>query len=195
MRILLALMFLAAYAQSGGSHIVTTSPRKVSWGWGCGGHCAVNISGASETVLRDDPPDVHLEDHGSLTRKQTDPGGMMTTLTRWKYAFHGTSTDGATRREYELQTDVSECKRNSEIIESGKSTLSTPTDCAGPPKQWKLSCERSEVQVKGSTRPAWVCSPTDHMEAFGTEFPWVFGVEKSITTIVSGEPQPRTTYE
>jgi hypothetical protein len=195
MRILIALTLVAAYALAGGSQIVTTSHRKVSYGWGCGGNCAVNISGESETALGNDPPDVHLEDHGTLTQKQSDPGGLMISLTQWKYAFHGISAGGDTRREYDLHTDVSECTRNSEFHEEGKSTISKPVDCAGPPKQWKLACKRSEVQVKGRARPAWVCSPPNHMDAFGTEFPWVFGIEESITTIVSGEPHPRTTYE
>ena len=119
----------------------------------------------------------------------------MISVKRWQYVFQGTRTGGDSKQDYELHTEVSECTRNSEFLEKGKSTISTPTRCGGPPKQWKLACERSEVQVKGRARPAWVCSPRDHMDAFGTEFPWVFGIEESITTVVSGEPHPRTTYE
>ena len=74
MRSLFALTLVAVYALAGNSQIATTSHRKVSWGWGCGGNCAVNISGESETALGNDPPDVHLEDHGTLTQKQSDPG-------------------------------------------------------------------------------------------------------------------------
>lgn len=195
MRTLIAVMALAAYVLAGGSKVITTSHRKVSRGWGCGGNCAVNISGESETTLGNDPPDVHLEDHGTLTRKQNDPGGIVIMATRWKYAFHGTSTAGAARREYELRTDVSECTRTEETMDAGKATTRKQTACPGPPKRWKLACERSDVQVNGRARPAWVCSPPEHMEVFGTEFPWVFGVEGPITTVISGEPQPHTTYE
>jgi hypothetical protein len=195
MRLLLALLLVAVIPLGTGTQIVSTSHRKVAYGWGCGGNCAVNISGESETALGNDPPDVHLEDHGTLTQKQTDPGGMMINTKRWKYAFHGASRGDDSKREYDLYTDVSECTRSSEIAEASKNTISTPTDCGGPPKQWKLACERSEVQVKDRARPAWVCSPADHMDAFGTEFPWVFGIEESITTVVSGEPHPHTTYE
>jgi hypothetical protein len=195
MQTLFALMALAAYAMAGGSGVVTTSHRKVGWGWGCGGNCAVNTSGESETALGNDPPDVRIEDHGTLTRRESGPGGMVITATRWRYAFHGNSTAGTVRREYELRTEVGECTRTEETMDAGKTTARKQTACPGPPKRWKLACARSEVQVKGRPRPAWVCSPPEHMDAFGTEFPWVFGIEESITTVISGEPQPRTTYE
>jgi hypothetical protein len=193
MQTLFTLMALAAYAMAGGSEVVTTAHRKVSWGWGCGGNCAVNISGESETALRTNPPDVHIEDRGSLTRRVSDPGNLLVAATRWKYAFHGTGTAGPLRREYDLSTDVSECTRTEETTDAGETRKQTV--CAGPPKRWKLACERSEVQVKERARPAWVCSPPEHMDPFGTEFPWVFGIEGPITTVISGEPQPRTTYE
>ena len=155
----------------------------------------MNISGESETALGNDPPDVHLDDRGTLTQRMSDPGGMMITVTRWKYAFHGTSTDSTERREYDLHTDLSECTRTLETMDEGKAKTKKETACPGPPEQWKLACERSEVQVKGRARPAWVCSPPEYMDAFGTEFPWVFGVEEPITTVISGEPHPHTTYE
>ncbi len=195
MRTLFTLIALAAYAMAGGSELVTTSHRKVNRGWGCGGNCAVNISGESETALENDPPDVHIEDNGTLTQKMNDPGGMMTTTTRWKYAFQGTSTESADRREFDLHTDGSECTRTLETMDEGKAKTKKETACAGPPEKWKLSCERSEVHVNGRARPAWVCSPPEHMAAFGTEFPWVFGIEEPITTVISGEPHPQTTYE
>lgn len=195
MRTPFVLMVLAAFAIGSGSQIVTTSHRKVNWGWGCGGNCAVNRSGESETALGNNPPDVHLEDHGTITQRESDPGGMAITTTRWRYAFHGTSTAGTTRREYELRTDVSECARTEETMDADQPAAKKETECPGPPKRWKLVCERKDVPVKGAPRPAWVCSPPEHMDAFGTEFPWVFAVEGSITTVVSGEPRPRTTYE
>lgn len=189
------LMVLAALAMSGGQQIVTTSHRKINWGYGCGGNCAVNTSGQSETALGNDPPNVHLEDHGILTQRQNDPGGIMTITMRWKYAFHGVSTAGVDRREYDLGTDVSECTRTEERLESGKAATKKHLACAGPPKKWKLVCERKDVPVKGQPRPAWVCSPPEHLDNFATEFPWVFAVEGSITTVVSGEPRPTTIYE
>ncbi len=195
MRTLFALMALAAYAIAGGQEAATTSHRKIRWGWGCGGNCAVNIFGESDTTFANDPPNVHIEDHGTLTRQMNDPGGIVIAETRWKFAFHGTGTAGGTRREYELSTDVSECTRTEKTMDAGKATVRKQTACPGPPKRWKLACERTEVQVKGRARPAWVCSPLEHMDSFGTEFPWVFGVEAPITTVISGEPQPRTTYE
>lgn len=195
MRTPFILMALVALAMSGGQQILTTSHRKINWGYGCGGKCAVNSSGESETVLGNDPPDVHLEDHGTLTQRQSDPGGIMTITTRWKFAFHGASTAGAGRREYDLGTDISECTRTEERIDSGKATTKKKIACAGPPKKWKLVCVRKEVPVKGQPRPAWVCSPPEHLDNFGTEFPWVFAVEGSITTVISGEPRPTTSYE
>jgi hypothetical protein len=195
MRTLFALIALAAYAMAGSSGVVTTSHRKVGWGWGCGGNCAVNLSGESETALGNDPPRVRIEDHGTLTLRESDPGGMVVTATRWRYAFRGNSTAGTVRREYELRTEVSDCTRTEETMDAGKPKARKQTACPGPPKRWKLSCARSDVQVKGRARPAWVCSPPEHMAAFGTEFPWVFGIEESITTVISGEPHPRTTYE
>jgi len=195
MRIHLVLTLLAAMAVGGGSQIVTTSHRKINWGYGCGGNCALNTSGESETTLGNDPPDVHLEDHGTLTQKQNDPGGIMTNTRRWKYAFHGTSSGGADRREFDLHTDASQCKRTQETMDAGKPTRKKQTACAGPPRNWKLVCERKDVEVNGEPRPAWVCSPAEHLDNFGTEFPWVFGIEGPITAVVSGEPHPTTTYE
>ena len=164
-------------------------------GWGCGGNCAVNISGESETVLRNNPPDVHLEDHGTMTQKENDPGGSVINTTRWKFGFHGTSTTGDNRREYELQTDINECTRTEEMMTSREAAATKKTTCPGPPKRWKLICERKDVPVKNSAQPAWMCSPQEHLNAFGTEFPWVFAIEGSLTTVVAGEPHPSTTYE
>ena len=195
MRSHFVLLVLAALAMSGGRQILTTSHRKINWGYGCGGKCAVNTSGESETMLENNPPDVHLEDHGTLTQRQSDPGGIMTITTRWKFAFHGASTAGADRRELDLGTDVSICTRTEERADSGKAATQKQIACAVPPKKWKLVCVRKEVPVKGQPRPAWVCSPPEQLHNFGTEFPWVFAVEGSITTVVSGEPHPTTTYE
>ena len=195
MRALLTWMALAAYAAGGGASITATAHRQVHWGWGCGGNCAVNYSGESETALGNDPPDVHLEDRGLLTRRQSGPGGLVTSTTRWRYAFHGSSTAGSERREYALRTDASECTRTEETFAEGKPARKKTTSCPGPPKRWKLACDRKQVEVKGEPRPAWVCSPAAPMHAFGTEFPWVFGIDAPITTVISGEPQPHTRYE
>lgn len=194
MRTLLAWMMLAAYA-AGGAQIVATARHTVAWGWGCGGNCAVNFSGESETSLGNDPPGVHLEDQGTLTRRESSPGGLATSVTRWRYAFHGTSTAGPDRREYALRTDVNQCTRSEQTMDEGKTAAKKTTRCPGPPRRWKLVCERKDVQVAGQARPAWVCSPSQPMDAFGTEFPWVFGLDGPITTVVSGEPRPHTSYE
>jgi hypothetical protein len=193
MRTIFALMAVAAYAAGGGSMILT-SHRTVAWGWGCGGHCAVNLSGQSETTLGNDPPVAHLEDKGTFTMTHRDPGGVDITTTRWTYAFHGTRTTG-NRRQYQLRTDQAECRRTDETIREGKTTTKKESSCPGPPPEWKLVCERRDVQVGAALQPAWVCFPPEHMAPFGTEFPWVFGIEQPITTVISGEPQPRTTYE
>jgi len=195
MRLPFLLMFLTALPTGGGSPNATTSHRKVYWGYGCGGNCAVNTSGESETSWADNWPAVRIEDHGTLTQRTSDPGGIMVTTTLWNYRFHGTGTESADRREFELQTDKSGCKKTQEIMDAGKATRKKKTACAKPPKKWKLVCERKDVPVKGEARPAWVCSPGEQVANFGTEFPWVFAVEGSITTVVSGEPQRTTTYE
>ncbi|HLY63254.1 MAG TPA: hypothetical protein VKV95_21115 [Terriglobia bacterium] len=195
MRTPFVLVALAAVAMSGGRQILTTSHRKINWGYGCGGNCAVNTSGESETVLGNNPPDVHLEDHGTLAQRQSDPDGIMTITTRWKCTFHGASIAGAERRVFDLVTDVSECTRTEERMDGGKATTKKQIVCAAPPKKWKLVCVREDVPVKGEPRAAWVCSPSENLDNFGTEFPWVFAVEGSITTVVSGEPHPTTTYE
>ena len=192
MRTILALAAVAAYA-AGGSSMILTSHRKV--GWGCGGHCAVNVAGQSETTLGNDPPVAHIEDKGTLTMTHRDPGGVDITTTRWTYSFHGARSTGSNRREYQLHTDGNECRRTDETIREGKTTAKKETTCPGPPPQWKLACERRDVQVGAALRPAWVCCPPEHMAEFGTQFPWVFGIEEPITTVLSGEPQPRTTYE
>jgi hypothetical protein len=195
MRTLLAWMALAACGLAAGPRTVTTSPHKVGWGWGCGGNCAVNFSGESETTLGNDPPGVHLEDHGTLTRRETDPGGMLITTTRWRYAFHGAGTTESDRQEFTLRTDMSECTRTEETQSEGKPASKKSVPCPRPPKRWKLVCQRQQVQVKDQARPAWVCSPVPSMDPFGTDFPWVFGIDAPITTVVSGEPHPQTTYQ
>ena len=195
MRTLLACMALAACGMAAGPQTVATSPHKVAWGWGCGGNCAVNFSGDSETTLSSGPSDVHLEDQGMLIRRQNDPSGTTVVTTRWRYAFHGKSTAGPDRREYRLRTGVSECTRTEETITDGKPAAKKTTSCPGPPKRWKLVCERQQVQVKDQSRPAWVCSPATPIDPFGTDFPWVFGIDAPITTVLSGEPRPQTSYE
>ena len=194
MRTLLVWMVLVACGLAAGPRTVTTSPHKVGWGWGCGGNCAVNFSGESEATLGSDPPDVHLEDHGTLIRRQNDPSGTAVTTTRWRYAFHGKSSAGPDHREFTLRTDVSECTRTEVFLAEGKPATKT-VPCPGPPKRWKLVCERQQVQVKDQARPAWVCSPAPPIDPFGTEFPWVFGIDAPITTVVSGEPRPQTSYQ
>ena len=195
MRTLFAWMALAACGMAAGPGTVTTSAHKVGWGWGCGGNCAVNFSGESETSLGNAPPDVHLEDHGTLTRRESNPGGLVISTTRWRYAFHGTSTSGSERREFALRTDVSECSRTEETLPEGKPAVKKTAPCPRAPRRWKLVCEHQQVQVKGQARPAWVCSPQPPMDPFGTEFPWVFGIDAPITTVISGEPRPQTSYE
>jgi hypothetical protein len=194
MRTIFALMAVAALA-AGGSSAIFTSHRTVAWGWGCGGHCAVNVSGQSETTLGNDPPVAHLEDKGTLTVTHRDPGGTAITTTRWTYAFHGTRTAGSDRRQYQLRTDVNECRRTDQTSDAGKPPSKKETPCPGPPQQWKLVCERRDIQIQAAVRPAWVCFPPEHMAEFGTEFPWVFGIGEPITTVISGEPHPRTTYQ
>jgi hypothetical protein len=188
-------MFFAALATGGGTQIATPSHRKVDWGYGCGGNCAVNTSGESETAVDDNPPHVHLEDHGSLTQRMSDPSGLMITTTRWDYKFHGTGAEHGGRLEYELQIDKRDCKQTREITAPGKKTSRKQIACIEPPKKWILVCDRKNLPVKGGPRPAWVCSPAENFENFGTEFPWVFGVDGPITTVVSGEPHATTTYE
>ena len=185
---------VAAWAAGGGS-MVLTSHRMVAWGWGCGGHCAVNVAGHSETTLGNDPPVAHLEDKGTLTMTHRDAGGVDITTTRWTYAFHGTRSTGRDRREYQLRTDGNECRRTDEAIRGRKPTVKKESTCPGPPPEWKLVCERRDVQVGAALQPAWVCFPPEHMAEFGTQFPWVFGIAQPITTVLSGEPQARTTYE
>jgi hypothetical protein len=195
MRALIAWLTLAACGMAAGPRTVTTSPHKVGWGWGCGGNCAVNFSGESETSLATGSSDVRLEDRGALTRRQSDPGGLVISTTRWRYAFHGKSTAGNDRLEFALRTDVSECTRTVETHIEGKPDAKKTAPCPSPPKRWKLVCERRQVQVKDRPRPAWVCSPAQAMDPFGTDFPWVFGIDAPITTVVSGEPHPQTSYE
>ena len=195
MRTQLVVIALAGCALAGAPDPVATAHRRVSWGWGCGGNCSVNISGESETTLGSNPSDVRVEDHGILTQRQDDPGGVLVLTTRWRSVFHGTGTAGTARREFDLRTEKGECTRTEETTSPGKPLTTKQTACAGPPTRWKLTCQRGRVQVEGHPRPAWVCSPSEPMSAFGTEFPWVFGVDSPITTVISGEPHPRTTYE
>jgi len=195
MRALLTWVMLAALAAGGGTSITANAHRQVDWGWGCGGHCAVNFSGESETSLSDGAPGVRLDDHGTLTRRQNDPGGATLSTTRWRYAFRGSSAGDAGRREYTLRTGASHCTRTEETLREGQPARKKTASCPGPPPQWTLVCERRQIEVKGESRPAWVCSPAAPMDAFGTEFPWVFGIEAPITTVISGEPQPHTRYE
>lgn len=191
---ILALAAAAAFAAGAGSQVLT-SHRTVGWGWGCGGHCAVNISGESDTTLGNGPPDVFLEDRGKLVLTHQDPGGTEITTTQWAYTFRGTRNNDSHRREYQLKTDVADCRRTDESLREGKPPTKKGSTCPGPPPEWKLVCERREVQVKAEMQPAWVCFPAEHMAEFGTQFPWVFGLEQPITTVISGEPQARTTYE
>lgn len=195
MRAFLMSVALVVVAAGGDPPALLVAHHRVDWGWGCGGNCAVNFSGESETTLGDDPLHARLEDHGSLTQRENHPGGGLVTVTRWKYAFHGTGSAGADRREYALRTGVNECSITREAAEEGKPATSKTARCPGAPKRWKLVCELRQVEVKGQSRPAWVCSPSPPMDAFGSEFPWVFGIEAPITSVTSGEPHPRTRYE
>jgi hypothetical protein len=195
MRLLTAFVLLYAFVFAGGSSLTSKSLQKINRGWGCGGNCAVNISGGSETVLKNNPPSVHLTDHGTLDQKQTDPSGSMINTKRWNYTFHGTSTDGNLKREFDLETDRSECTRTFKTLDAEGIATMKKADCPALPKRWKLACDRKDIEVNAKSRPAWVCSPSERLEASGTEFPWVFGIEAPITTVISGEPHPHTSYE
>ena len=194
MRTLLLLTLMMGVA-AGGTDLSTTSHRKISRGWGCGGNCAVSISGESDTSIKTTSTEIQLEDAGKTQERENDPGGSAVTTTSWKYSFQGMVADSDTGREFDLHTDSSECKRTLETTEDGKEKSSKELMCTGPPENWKLACKRSEVDVKGKKRAAWTCSPSDGVDVFGTEFPWVFGIDAPITTVVSGEPHARTTYE
>lgn len=187
-------LIAAAFAAGAGSPVLTAH-RTVGWGWGCGGHCAVNVSGESETTFSNGPSDAFLEDKGKMILRHQSPGGAEVTTTQWAYTFRGTSNSDSQRREYQLHTAAADCRRTDESLREGKPATTKESTCPGPPPEWKLVCERRDVQVKDEMQPAWVCFPAVHMDEFGTQFPWVFGIEHPITTVLSGEPQARTTYE
>lgn len=182
---------------------------KISWGYGCGGHCAFNFSGESTvTVAFLENSGVRVTDQGKFERRENYPDDSYTDTRTWKMIFHGTKQEKDGAMIMKLESQSMTCKN----VRWGGKEGEKKTTCPPASPNLELRCSREEVKlqekvpaynetVKSSLAEAWVCKPREskanivaYGEYNGTEFPWVFGMGEQIDTVVTGEPHPETFY-
>lgn len=165
---------------------------EVSWGYGCGGHCAQNTRGGSHLVVAAMVGEVQVEDAGQSHTTHSAPGSMTTETRTWDNAWRGTIQREANQLTLRLTGERARCETGED---RGQGAKKAP--CAHPaPAELVLRCTRGEVEIEGAgRRAAWTCTPDPAIpeESWsGTAFPWVFGIDAPIDTVVVGEPIPRT---
>ena len=192
MRLLVAAALLAAAAAPAAAREPQRleSRRTVGWGYGCGGHGAVDTEGRSTVTLVLGGADVRIVDAGAQTMSERHEGGGVKQETRWSYKWRGRAKATATELRLEL-TGGGTCTRTEESSD-GADVRRSKLACPKPPRKLALTCSRKELDLDGAPRPAWECGSRDRSP--GTELPWVFGIDQPIDTVVKGEPRPETSY-
>lgn len=172
--------------------------KLISWGYGCGGHCAFNHRGDSTVTLAfGGKGDVTAIDKGSYTFGQSSPGGHREETREWDFTWRGTWTEDAGVRTLSLTLDASSCT-------SKGGTTRADRQCPAPKHKLTLACKSDRITLgekrgtpdggSSATEPALVCRPGESATYFGTTPPWTFGTEKPITTRYIGEPHPETFF-
>ena len=179
---------------AGAPDLALDAAVEVSWGYGCGGHCAQNTRGGSHLVVAAMAGEARVEDSGQSRTTHTDPGSMTTETRSWDNSWRGAIERGSERMTLRLTGERASCETGED---RGQGAKKSP--CRHPaPAQLLLRCARGEVDIEGAgRRAAWTCAPDPALsdDAWsGTAFPWVFGIDGPIDTVFVGEPMPRTHY-
>ena len=175
---------------------------KVSWGYGCGGHCAFNYRGESSvTAAFGKKHTVSVKDEGELTQMMSFPDSGRDVIRKWAFQWKGKWSSEQGVITLALKAKSLKCK--TEEWESGKKTKGT---CPLPPKELRLLCAEEKVEVEktkkgdpgaktSSQQRALVCRAEEDMLSYhGTEFPWAMGLDAQLYTLMAGEPEPETSY-
>jgi len=186
-----------------------TMKKLISWGYGCGGHCAFNHMGDSTVTLAlGGKGDVTATDKGSYTFGQNSPGGHREETREWFFTYKGSWTEAAGTRTLELTLTLSTCATkggSGPRPTQGTGDKARPDSaCPEPNHRMKLACKPDRVAIDGKrgapdagspgTEPALVCRPAESTVCFGTTPPWTFGTDRPITTRYVGEPHPETEF-
>ena len=190
--------------------IQTLALKKViSWGYGCGGHCAFNHKGGSTVTLAfGGNGEVTATDKGSYTFGQSSPAGHREETREWLFAYKGTWAEDGGVRTLDLKLTLSTCATKGgngpRLTQGSGDTVRPESACPEPNHKMKLTCRPERVAIGGTrgapdagfaaTEPALVCRPGESTVYFGTTPPWTFGTERSITTRYVGEPHPETLF-
>lgn len=166
----------------------------VSWGYGCGGHCAFNYSGESAVKIVFKPKNlVRVTDEGQLTRRENYPDGTSTEERRYRFTFKGGWFNAGGARELSLSEEQHSCQQT--LTRGDKVEKS---ECPRPEKKLSLRCTRTTVTAQAASGPIEVealsCQPLNQEDYPGTAWPWVFGLSRQLRTVRSGEPRPEVSY-
>jgi hypothetical protein len=168
--------------------------QAVSYGWGCGGHCAFNFTGESAVRVQfKEKNRVAVTDAGKLTRQENSPEGTSTDEKTWSFSFKGGWISAGGARELVLAEEKHTCQ---ETRKTGEKT--EPVECSLPQKKISLRCVKKTIKAGAASGPVEVevlsCQPLNPEGYPGTEWPWVFGLAERVKTVKSGEPHPETHY-
>jgi hypothetical protein len=190
----------AAWKPKAGSQL--QARVKVSWGYGCGGHCAFNYRGESRVAVAfGKKHSVSVKDAGEQTQMMSFPDGGRDVTRKWAFQWKGQWTSGQGVITLALKSKSLKCK--TEEWEGGKKEKGA---CPLPPSELKLLCTEEKVEAvkagkddpakkTASQQRALVCRAEEDMLSYhGTEFPWTMGLDAVLYTWMAGEPQPETTY-
>ena len=167
------------------------------WGWGCGGHCAINYSMDSAITLTLGPGEsAAASDEGKLVMRENDPGGGFTDTTLWRYVWSGTLEEAGAAKIVHLRPVAVSCMTTHRSDAEDETEASTP--CKTPPTIQELRCEPATVAVEGEPAPIDVlqCDPPPLSTVADGQsiYPWVFGTRIAVRMKIGGEPHPIKTY-
>lgn len=208
----ICVALLLATTSAAAADVIPTAlsmKKLISWGYGCGGHCAFNHRGDSTVTLAFGANgDVTATDKGSYTFGQNSPGGHREETREWQLTYAGTWMEGAGARTLDLKLTFSTCATKGGTglrMNQGADDKTRPdAACPEPNHKMKMTCKPDRVAIgqrhgapdagTAPTEPALVCRPGESTVYFGTTPPWTFGTERPITTRYVGEPQPETVF-
>ncbi|MBI5528673.1 MAG: hypothetical protein HY897_20270 [Deltaproteobacteria bacterium] len=173
--------------------------RSVNWGYGCGGHCAFRYSGESSVALHVKDGVATLNDVGTHKVSANYPNGHSEDSRTWKLNFKGSNAIERGKSTLSLNAQATLCEHE---VTGGEGR--SKVDCSGKAREIVVGCGREQVfAIRGSPRRnaerratnAWVCRLKDSKPDYpGTEFPWVFGIDREVLTLYFGEPHPEIYY-
>jgi len=151
----------------------------------CGRRCRFKVNAESTTTLRLSPNGVaEASDEGALLERLRAATIRSVHLTEWERGWSGSWSEGNGRLQVKLEPRELACKRTSDAGD---------VDNPCSPLPLELRCRSITVGLshpKGRTARAWSCRSKHPRRTHPlTQFPWVFGLHKSIVALDGGDSE------